>query len=80
MILSYTFQTQFVSQYAASHQCKANAALDGRRHRKAEKKLVAMYGGSQTARVERGLRQVAEFWQAKDGDVDVFEAFARKLS
>ncbi len=37
---------------------------------KLKKKLVAMYGGSQTARVERGLRQVAEFWQAEDGDVE----------
>ena len=44
---------------------------------KLEKELIAKYGAGQRARVERGLRQVAEFWQAGDGDAAVFEDFVR---
>jgi hypothetical protein len=39
------------------------------------KELVAKYGGGQRARVERGLRQVAKFWRAEDGDAASFEGF-----
>ena len=41
------------------------------------KELIAKYGEGQRARVERGLRQVAEFWRADDGDAMAFEDFAR---
>jgi hypothetical protein len=40
-----------------------------------KKELIAKYGGSQSARVGRGLRQVAEFWRAEDGDAAAFEGF-----
>ena len=39
--------------------------------------LVAKYGEGQRARVQRGLRQIAEFWRAEDGNAAVFEAFVR---
>jgi hypothetical protein len=39
--------------------------------------LVAKYGDSQRARLQRGLRQVAEFWRADDGDAATFEDFVR---
>jgi hypothetical protein len=39
--------------------------------------LVAKYGEGQRARLQRGLRQVGEFWRAEDGDAAAFEAFAR---
>ena len=39
--------------------------------------LVAKYGEGQRARLQRGLRQVGEFWRAEDGDAQVFEAFVR---
>ncbi|MGO9842197.1 MAG: hypothetical protein ACLPZF_13525 [Candidatus Acidiferrales bacterium] len=42
---------------------------------KMEKELIAKYGEDQGTRVERGLRQVAEFWRAEDGDAAAFEEF-----
>src|SRR3984893_5086796 len=44
---------------------------------KLERELVAKYGESQRARVQRGLQQVADFWRAEDGDVATFEDFVR---
>jgi len=44
---------------------------------KALKQLVSKYGGSQRARIERGLEQVSEFWRAEDGDAAAFEDFAQ---
>ena len=42
---------------------------------KLEAALVAKYGEAQRARAHRGLRQVAEFWRAEDGDAAAFEEF-----
>jgi hypothetical protein len=42
---------------------------------KVQAQLIAKYGESQRARAERGLRQVAEFWRAEDGDAAAFEEF-----
>ena len=39
--------------------------------------LAAKYGASQHARIQRGLRQVAEFWREEDGDAATFEDFVR---
>jgi hypothetical protein len=39
--------------------------------------LTARYGAGQQERAQRGLRQVAEFWRAGDGDRATFEAFVR---
>ena len=44
---------------------------------KMERELVAKYGDSQRARLQRGLRQVAEFWRADDGDAATLEDFVR---
>ena len=44
---------------------------------KMERELVAKYGDSERARVQRGLRQAAEFWRAGDGDASAFEDFVR---
>jgi hypothetical protein len=41
-----------------------------------EKELVQKYGESQRIRIQRGLKQVSEFWRASDGDQTVLEAFA----
>lgn len=40
-----------------------------------EQELVAQYGEEQRARVRRGLRQVADYWRAEDGDRADFERF-----
>ena len=42
---------------------------------KVEQQLVAKYGQTERARVQRGLQQVAEFWRAEDGDAAIFEQF-----
>ncbi len=39
--------------------------------------LTAKYGEAQRARLERGLKQVGEFWRVQDGDRKVFEGFVR---
>ena len=44
---------------------------------KMENEIVAKYGEGQRARVERGLKQVASFWRAEDGDAATFEDFVR---
>jgi len=40
--------------------------------------LVATHGEAQRDRASRGLRQVASFWRAGDGDREAFLAFARR--
>ncbi len=40
-----------------------------------ESELVTKYGESQRSRAQRGLRQIAEFWRASDGDAAVFKEF-----
>ena len=45
---------------------------------KLEKELTARYGEAQRPRIERGLKQVAEFWRDSDGDAAVFEDFVRR--
>lgn len=44
---------------------------------KLQTELVDRYGEAQRPRVQRGLKQVAEFWRAEDGDQQTFEAFVR---
>ncbi len=39
--------------------------------------LAARYGASQSARIQRGLRQVTEFWREEDGDAAGFGDFVR---
>jgi hypothetical protein len=45
---------------------------------KLQTELVAKYGEPQKARVQRGLKQVAEFWRGSDGDQKAFEEFVNK--
>ena len=40
-----------------------------------EANLVARHGEAQRVRLQRGLKQAAAFWQAKDGSSSEFEAF-----
>jgi hypothetical protein len=42
-----------------------------------EKELLAKYGEGQRARLERGMKQVTEFWRPEDGDAKAFEEFVR---
>jgi hypothetical protein len=45
---------------------------------KLETDLVAKYGEGEHTRIQRGLKQVGDFWREEDGDAAVFEAFVRK--
>jgi hypothetical protein len=45
---------------------------------KLENELAAKYGEPQRARLQRGLKQVAEFWRASDGEQPIFEEFVRR--
>ncbi len=42
---------------------------------KLEEELVAQYGDSQRSRIQRGLKQVSDFWRESDGDQEKFEGF-----
>ena len=42
---------------------------------KSEKTLIAKYSESQRLRIQRGLKQVSQFWIDKDGDAATFEDF-----
>jgi hypothetical protein len=44
---------------------------------KLETELVAKYGEAQRARLQRGMRQVAQYWRADDGDAAAFEDLVR---
>ncbi len=44
---------------------------------KLETELVAKYGEGQRARLQRGMKQVAQFWRAEDGDAAAFEDLVR---
>jgi hypothetical protein len=44
---------------------------------KMERELTAKYGEPHGARIQRGLRQVGEFWRIEDGDAAAFEDFVR---
>lgn len=40
--------------------------------------LIAKYGEPQRARIERGVRQVAQLWQRRDGGPEEFSQFCKK--
>jgi hypothetical protein len=44
---------------------------------KLETELTAKYGEAQRARLQRGMKQVASFWRAEDGDAAAFEDLVR---
>jgi hypothetical protein len=44
---------------------------------KLETELVAKYGEAQRPRLQRGMKQAAQFWRAEDGDAAAFEDVVR---
>ncbi len=44
---------------------------------KLESALVEKYGEAQRERIQRGMKQVASFWRAEDGDATTFEDFVQ---
>jgi len=45
---------------------------------KLERELVSKYGEAQRVRLQRGIRQVVDFWRAEDGDATAFGEFVRR--
>ena len=43
-----------------------------------ENELVSQYGAAQRFRIQRGLKQVSEFWRDADGDQAAYEGFIQK--
>jgi hypothetical protein len=65
--------------------CRSQSPMENRRPgwidnsvSKMETELAAKYGADQRLRIQRGLKQVAEFWIGADGDAGAFEEFVRK--
>ena len=65
--------------------CRSQSPMENRRPAwinssvsKMETELTAKYGAAQSPRIQRGLKQVAEFWIGGDGDAGAFEEFVRK--
>jgi hypothetical protein len=40
-----------------------------------KRELFSLHGGAQQARIERGIKQVAQFWRPEDGDAEAFARF-----
>jgi hypothetical protein len=70
---------------AASASAASNAAQQGGAQlswlkesmTKLETELVAKYGEGQRTRLQRGLKQVSDFWRTGDGGASTFEEFVR---
>ncbi|MGH8541303.1 MAG: hypothetical protein ACRETW_12470, partial [Stenotrophobium sp.] len=62
---------------AKSTEAAEAAVATAADHAALKQELVARYGEVQRARVEQGVRQVAEFWRADDGDALAFDDFVR---
>ncbi len=65
--------------------CRSQSKMENRRPSwvnnsvsKMETELAARYGAAQRPRIQRGLKQVANFWISTDGDAGAFEEFTRK--
>ena len=65
--------------------CRSQSQMENRRPSginnsvsKMETELAAKYGAAQRPRIQRGLKQVADFWIKTDGDAAAFEEFVRK--
>jgi len=55
----------------------AAAAADSEANRKLAEDLVAKFGAPQRASIERGIRQVSNFWRTEDGDPAAMAGFIR---
>jgi hypothetical protein len=67
-------QSSTASQASANDLSESGTITSGAR---VIDELVARYGESQRGRIQRGVRQVIEFWRDEDGDDDAFQDFAR---
>jgi hypothetical protein len=71
-----------VAAAALTIGCRSQPRMENRRPSwmdgsisKMETELTAKYGEAQRPRLQRGLKQVADFWREADGDATAFEDF-----
>ncbi len=81
LCLSFTLVTGGIGTARASQQQQQGGATQPawlkESMTKLETELAAKYGEGVRARLQRGLKQVASFWRAEDGDAKLFEEFVR---
>ena len=70
LFLTFSLETQMKAQITSLVWMKDSQA-------KLEKELSAKFGDSQQPRIQKGLKQVADFWRVEDGDAAAFEDFVR---
>src|ERR1044071_2227833 len=75
-------KTKTKGSSTAAPKAGASAPNDNRKafardDRGLENELVTKYGEGQRERIRRGVKQVAEFWRAEDGDRKAFEEFVK---
>jgi len=68
--LIFSLETQMKAQISSLVWMKDSQA-------QLEKELTIKYGEAQQSRIQKGLRQVIDFWRAEDGDAATFEDFVR---
>jgi hypothetical protein len=73
----YSQETQMKSPSLPAQASAANAAKPwiNASSAKLERQLIGKYGNQQRERIQRGLRQIAEYWRPEDGDAAAFEEF-----
>jgi hypothetical protein len=70
--------TLFLSGFTQEKQLSYNLKWLESSIKRLEKELSEKYGKDQLPRIQRGLKQVSDYWQSKDGDSEVFDNFIRK--
>ncbi len=87
----YTLSLALILSLSCSRESRVNTSQNGSKRailelparltwaeaaaEKLEEELVARYGESQRTRAKLGLKQIADFWRASDGDQKEFETF-----
>jgi hypothetical protein len=72
LLLAVSFEVQEAGAQTSSQPSWMTSSVA-----KMETELTEKYGNSAKPRLQRGLRQVGEFWRAEDGDQASFEEFVR---
>jgi hypothetical protein len=80
MVLAFPLYSQETQMKSPSLPAQASAADAAKpwieaSSAKLERQLIGKYGNQQRERIQRGLRQIAEYWRPEDGDAAAFEEF-----
>ena len=73
-LFTFTFLALFAMSAFAQQAAKIDLTPS---MQKLQQELGTKYDDATRARLDRGMRQVAAYWRAEDGDAEVFENFVR---